>query len=153
VENPELIEQLANSFGRQCVVVIIDCKMRLRGTKEPSEPVFEVHTYGGRNNTGIDVIGWVLEVETLGAGEILLTSMDRDGTLIGFDLELTKIISESVNIPVIVSGGAGHPSTFLDVLRQGKADAALTASSFHYDMYPISIVKKYLSENGVEVRL
>ncbi|MGY5880557.1 MAG: imidazole glycerol phosphate synthase subunit HisF [Candidatus Thorarchaeota archaeon] len=153
VEKPELVEQLVDSFGSQCVVVAIDCKMRLRDTKESSEPLFEVHTYGGRKNTGIDVIRWVLKAETLGAGEILLTSMDRDGTRIGYDLELTKIVSESVNIPVIASGGAGDPSTFLDVLRQGKADAALAASSFHYDQYPISVVKQYLFENGVEVRL
>jgi cyclase len=150
VENPELILQLASSFGSQCVVVAIDCK---RQVEDSSEPFFEVYTYGGRKNTHIDAIRWSQEVEALGAGEILLTSMDRDGTRTGYDLELTRTISESVNIPVIASGGAGDPKTFLEVLEQGKADAALAASSFHYDKFPIPVVKQYLIMKGVEVRL
>ena len=148
VENPKLITNLADSFGSQCVVVAIDCKRQSR-----REDLFEVHTYGGRKNTAIDTIHWAKEVESFGAGEILLTSMDRDGTRVGYDVELTRIISESVNIPVIASGGAGAPSTFLEVLTEGKADAALAASSFHYDQYPISLVKQFLNEKGVEVRL
>ena len=145
-----MIGQLAKSFGSQCIVVAIDCKRQI---DDSSNQLADVFTYGGRKNTYLDVIHWAKKVETLGAGEILLTSMDRDGTRIGFDIELTKNVSESVNIPVIASGGAGNPSTFLDVLKQGKADAALAASSFHYDQYPISVVKQYLFENGVEVRL
>ncbi|MFW9843978.1 MAG: imidazole glycerol phosphate synthase subunit HisF [Candidatus Thorarchaeota archaeon] len=153
VENPELIKKLAHSFGSQCVGGAIDCKRRPIREDELSEPLFEVYTYGGRKNTGIDAVLWAMDVEAIGAGEILLASMDRDGTGIGYDLEVTRLISEAVSIPVIASGGAGDPNTFLEVLTNGKADAALAASSFHYDQFPISVVKQYLSDNGVEVRL
>ncbi|MEM2518626.1 MAG: HisA/HisF-related TIM barrel protein, partial [Candidatus Bathyarchaeia archaeon] len=160
VEQPTLITKLSETFGRQCVVVAIDAKRRYeekRGkiiveTKE-GKCWFEVHTYGGRKPTGLDAIQWAVSVEKLGAGEILLTSMDRDGTEKGFDLELTKSVSENVNIPVIASGGAGKPKHFLEVFSSGKADAALAASIFHYNKYSIQFIKRFLKERGIEVRL
>ncbi|MBS7636898.1 imidazole glycerol phosphate synthase subunit HisF [Candidatus Bathyarchaeota archaeon] len=160
VEQPSLITKLSESFGRQCVVVAIDAKRRYeekRGkiTVETKEGRcwFEVYTYGGRRPTGLDAIQWAAKVEQLGAGEILLTSMDRDGTEKGFDLELTRSVSENVNIPVIASGGAGCPEHFLEVLSIGKADAALAASIFHYNKYTIQFIKRFLRARGVEVRL
>lgn len=153
VEHPQIVQQLSRAFGSQCVVVAIDCRRISHDTQVESQPLYEVFTYGGRKNTGIDASCWALEVESLGAGEILLTSMDRDGTRIGYDIELTKSVAESVNIPVVASGGAGKPRTFLEVFTKGKADAALAASSFHYEQYPIQVVKEYLRRNGVEVRL
>jgi len=162
VENPKLVDELAEIFGRQCVVVAIDAKRRF---EERFDKVmvntpqghcwFEVHTYGGTGgkSTGIDALRWAEQVERLGAGEILITSMDRDGTKDGYDLELTQSIAERVNIPVIASGGAGKPEHFLEAFTIGKADAALAASVFHYDKYPISIVKRFLAERGVAVRL
>lgn len=150
VENPLLIKELANRFGRQCVVVAIDGK---RKVKENGEVWFEVYTYSGTKPTGLDAIEWAKCCEALGAGELLVTSIDRDGTKIGYDLDLTRMIAEAVNIPIIASGGCGEPKHILDVLTIGKADAALAASIFHYDEYPIPLVKKYLKENGVNVRL
>lgn len=160
VEHPSLITKLSETFGRQCVVVAIDAKRRYEEkegkfiveTKE-GKCWFEVHTYGGRKPTGLDAIQWAIKVEKLGAGEILLTSMDRDGTEKGFDLELTRSVSENVNIPVIASGGAGRPEHFLEVFSIGKADAALAASIFHYNKYSIRFIKRFLKERGVEVRL
>ncbi|TFG31397.1 imidazole glycerol phosphate synthase subunit HisF [Candidatus Thorarchaeota archaeon] len=152
VENPQIVSLLSRTFGSQCIVAAIDCRRTKYIKGVESETPFEVFTYGGRKNTGIEAVRWALEVELLGAGEILLTSMDRDGTRIGYDIELTKLIAESVSIPVIASGGAGEPRTFLEVFTKGKADAALAASSFHYDQYPIQEVKEYLRKNGVAVR-
>jgi len=159
VENPRLITELAEVFGQQCVVVAIDAKRRSgrqadRVTVETSEgPVwFEVYTYGGRKPTGIDAVEWALQAEQLGAGEFLVTSMDRDGTEDGYDIELTRTISEKVNVPVIASGGAGKPEHFLQVFADGKADAALAASVFHYNKYPVPVVKGYLRRQGVNVR-
>ncbi len=159
VENPKVITELADVFGQQCVVVAIDAKRN--GT--PSEgkitvqtsegPVwFEVVTYGGRKKTGIDAVAWALEAQKLGAGEFLVTSMDKDGTESGFDIELTRSISERVHVPVIASGGAGVPKHFLDVFNEGKADAALAASVFHYNKYPVPMVKDYLRKMGVTIR-
>ncbi|MBN2228649.1 MAG: imidazole glycerol phosphate synthase subunit HisF [Candidatus Thorarchaeota archaeon] len=153
VESPHLIEKLSQRFGNQCIVIAIDAKRNEHNRSMASNPIYEVYTYGGKKNTGIDVIDWAHIVESLGAGEILLTSMDRDGTREGYDVELTRAVSEVVGIPVIASGGAAGPRSFLDVLTIGKADAALAASSFHYNQYPISYVKRYLSENGVDVRV
>lgn len=160
VENPKLIMELAKNFGTQCVVIAIDAKRRYEKsedkiTVETSEGTcwFEVYTYGGRKPTGLDAVQWAIKAEELGAGEILLTSMDRDGTENGYDLELTRKISESVNIPVIASGGAGNPEHFLEAFTIGKADAALAASVFHYSKYPIRVVKEFLKEKGVNVRL
>jgi cyclase len=162
VENPKLVSELAEIFGRQCVVVAIDAKRRFerRSNKVMVETFdgscwFEVHTYGGTGGkpTGIDALHWAQRVEELGAGEILVTSMDKDGTEDGYDLELTRAMAERVGIPVIASGGAGKPEHFLKAFTAGKADAALAASVFHYDKYPVPFVKRFLAENGVEVRL
>jgi cyclase len=159
VEKPQLITELADVFGRQCVVTAIDAKRN----RTPSDSKimidtaegklwFEVVTYGGRNPTGIDAVAWALEAEQLGAGEFLVTSMDKDGTKDGYDIELTQAISERVNVPIIASGGAGIPKHLLDVLTMGKADAALAASIFHYNQYPVPVVKDYLRKMGVTIR-
>ena len=159
VENPQLITKLADVFGRQCVVVAIDAKRRReqradKVTVETREgPVwFEVITYGGRKFTGIDAVDWAVQAAKLGAGEFLVTSMDKDGTEDGYDLELTRTISERVNVPVIASGGAGKPEHFREAFTEGKADAALAASVFHYNKYPIPVVKEYLRKWGVPIR-
>ncbi len=144
VQNPSLISEAANDFGSQCVVLAIDAKKA--GTS------WNVFIKGGRENTGLDVIEWAKHGVKLGAGEILLTSMDRDGTKSGFDIELTKKVSESVNVPVIASGGAGKLEDFSDVLTAGKADAALAASLFHFGDVKIADLKKYLRENKIEIR-
>lgn len=145
VLRPELIREGADVFGSQCIVVAIDAR-------RIGEARWEVYTHGGRNATGRDVIEWAREAEALGAGEILLTSMDDDGEKKGFGIELTRAVSEAVGIPVIASGGAGLVEHFADVLTDGKADAALAASIFHYDETSIGAVKSYLLEKGVEVR-
>ncbi len=159
VENPALISNLADLFGQQCVVVAIDAKRNRTKQKDKitidtaEGPVwFEVYTYGGRKPTGIDAIQWAVKAMKLGAGEFLLTSMDCDGTENGFDLDLTRSISERVNVPVIASGGAGKPEHFLEAFTKGKADAALAASVFHYDKYPVAVVKDYLRKMGVTIR-
>jgi cyclase len=159
VEKPEIITELADVFGQQCIVVAIDAKRNLSAAEgkvsvqtEQGPVWFEVTTYGGRKNTGIDAVAWALQAEKLGAGEFLVTSMDKDGTESGFDIELTRAISERVHVPVIASGGAGTPQHFVDVLTTGKADAALAASVFHYNKYPIPIVKDYLCKAGVPIR-
>ncbi len=146
VKNPELIREAAEKFGSQCVVVAIDAKRRENGG-------WEVYLNGGRVATGIDAVEWAKRAETLGAGEILLTSMDCDGTKAGYDLELTRAVSESVGIPVIASGGAGELSHFLDAFREGKADAVLAASLFHFKEIEIRELKEYLAQNGESVRL
>lgn len=159
IENPKVLTELADVFGQQCVVVAIDAK-RNRTPKEgkimvqtSDGPVwFEVNTYGGRKPTGIDAVAWALQAEKLGAGEFLVTSMDKDGTESGFDIELTRAISERVHVPVIASGGAGRPEHFVDVFTEGKADAALAASVFHYNKYPVPLIKNYLREAGVTIR-
>ena len=162
VENPHLIRELSETFGQQCVVVAIDAKRRyeVRSDRAMIETEhgpcwFEVHTYGGTGGrpTGLDALRWAEEVAELGAGELLVTSMDRDGTEDGYDLELTRAIAERVDIPVIASGGAGRPEHFLEAFTVGKADAALAASVFHYNKYPIPVVKRFLAERGVPVRL
>jgi cyclase len=159
VEDPDLITNLADVFGQQCIVVAIDAKRRKADNLTTSfvetdeGPVwFEVTTYGGRKPTGINAIDWAKQAAKLGAGEFLLTSMDKDGTKDGYDIDLTKIISESVRVPVIASGGAGKPEHFLEVFSIGKADAALAASVFHYNNYPIPIVKQFLQTQGVTIR-
>lgn len=147
IKNPDLISEAAEKFGSQCVVVAIDAKRKPDGTG------WEVYLNGGRVNTGIDALEWAKKAEKLGAGEILLTSMDCDGTKAGYDLELTRVISENVSIPVIASGGAGTMEHFLDAFREGKADAVLAASLFHFKEIEIYDLKKYLTENGESVRL
>jgi cyclase len=145
VENPDFVREASDIFGSQCICVAIDAKRNGAG--------FEVYTYGGRKPTGVEAIGWARLVEELGAGEILLTSMDRDGTKIGFDVELTRAISEAVNIPVIASGGVGNLEHLYEGLVDAKADAVLAASIFHYKEYSIMDAKRYLREHGVNVRL
>jgi cyclase len=159
VENPQVITRLADVFGQQCVVVAIDAKRRReqvegRITVETRDgPVwFEVYTYGGRKPTDIDAVGWAVRAAELGAGEFLVTSMDKDGTEDGYDIELTRTISEKVNVPVIASGGAGKPEHFVEVFAAGKADAALAASVFHYNKYPVPVIKEFLRKQGVIVR-
>jgi cyclase len=147
VKQPTLIRQAALRFGSQCVVVAIDAKKRPDGTG------YNVYINGGRIDTGLDAVEWAKKVEDLGAGEILLTSMDKDGTKDGYDIELTRLISEAVNIPVIASGGAGKPEHFKEVFTQAKADAALAASVFHYGELDIKELKRYLKDEGIPVRL
>jgi cyclase len=146
VKQPQLVADGAMKFGSQCVVVAIDAKYN------ESWGEWEVYTHGGRNATGIKALEWARRVEELGAGEILLTSMDADGTKDGFDLRLTRAVSEQVGIPVIASGGAGKPSDFYDVFTGGKADAGLAATIFHYKELTIQEVKEDLKRKGVEIR-
>lgn len=146
VKNPQVVRDSSLTFGSQCIVVAIDAKRRADGG-------WEVYTHGGRVPTGIDAIEWAKTVEELGAGEILLTSMDRDGTKMGYDLELTRRISEAVKIPVIASGGAGSPQHFYEGFVVGRADACLAASIFHFGEIRIREVKEFLKEKGVIVRL
>ena len=146
VNNPELISDGAKKFGSQCVVLAVDAKRR------ENSAGWEIYVNGGRTPTGLDCLDWVKKAVALGAGEILLTSMDADGTKDGYDIELTRAVSESVNVPVIASGGAGEIEHFYKVLTEGKADAVLAASVFHYGKYTIRQVKEYLKNRGVEVR-
>lgn len=147
IDRPELISEAAEKFGRQCVVVAIDARRRADGSG------WNVYKHGGRLDTGLDAVEWAKKADRLGAGEILLTSMDCDGTKAGYDNELTAIIAENVSVPVIASGGAGTKEHFYDALTKGKADAALAASLFHYKELEIKDLKKYLSERGIPVRL
>jgi cyclase len=149
-QRPEIISEAAGQFGSQCVVVAIDPKRV--GTKPDGSPQWEVFTHGGRNPTGLDALEWAQKVEALGAGEILLTSMDRDGTQIGYDIALTRAVAERVSIPVIASGGAGTPQHCLEAVTDGRADAALIASMVHDGHYTIAQIKAYLAEHGVCVR-
>ena len=146
IMNPDLISEAAEKFGSQCVVVAIDAKRRADGTG------WNIYKNGGRVDMGIDAVEWAMKADKLGAGEILLTSMDCDGTKAGYDLELTKTIAENVSIPVIASGGAGTKEHFKEALTIGKADAALAASLFHFKELEICEVKEYLHENGISVR-
>lgn len=145
IDRPELISEAALKFGSQCVVVAIDAKQRADGG-------WNIYKHGGRLDTGIDAIWWAKKAEELGAGEILLTSMDCDGTKAGYDMELTRTVAESVSIPVIASGGAGTLAHFYNVLSEGGADAALAASLFHYKELEIGEVKDYLAGRGISVR-
>lgn len=147
VENPKLIKEGADKFGSQCIVLAIDAR---RNEKMPSG--YEVVIYGGRKPTGMDALEWAKKGEKLGAGEILLTSMERDGTKLGFDLGITRKISEGVNIPVIASGGVGKLEHFSEAFKEGKADAALAASIFHYGEYTVKDIKEHLKKEGVVVR-
>ncbi len=144
--NPTLIADAADKFGSQCVVLAVDAKRRTDGSG------WNIYKNGGRVDMGIDAVEWVMKACDLGAGEILLTSMDKDGTKDGYDLELTRMISENVKVPVIASGGAGKLEHFYDALTEGKADAALAASLFHYKELEIGQVKDYLNDRGVSVR-
>lgn len=147
INRPELISEAADKFGSQCVVVAIDARKREDGSG------WNIYKNGGRIDVGIDAVEWAMQVDKMGAGEILLTSMDCDGTKAGYDLELTRTIAENVSIPVIASGGAGNMEHFYEALTEGKADAALAASLFHYKELEIKDVKKYLKDKGVSVRI
>ncbi|WP_202319174.1 imidazole glycerol phosphate synthase subunit HisF [Archaeoglobus neptunius] len=161
VKNPEFVREAAEVFGSQCIVVAIDCRRNFeleRGKyivelEDGSKAWYEVVIYGGRKPVGIDAVWWAKKVEELGAGEILLTSMNRDGTKEGFDIPITRKISEEVGIPVIASGGAGTLEHFYEGFVEGKADAGLAASIFHYGEISISEIKEYLAERGVPVRM
>ncbi|WP_273266753.1 imidazole glycerol phosphate synthase subunit HisF [Flexistipes sinusarabici] len=146
VFNPDFVKEAAYRFGSQCIVVAIDAK-------QTANDKWEVFTHGGRKSTGIDAVQWAKKMEAFGAGEILLTSMDKDGTKSGYDIPLTSNIAESVNIPVIASGGVGTPEHIMEGLTKGKADAALAASIFHFKEYSIDEVKHFLAENNVPVRM
>ncbi len=148
VQNPDVVRAGAERFGSQCIVVAVDAR-RVPGS---SPQRWEVYTHGGRKPTGIDAIEWVRRVESLGAGEILLTSMDADGTKAGYDIELNRTVSEALRIPVIASGGAGTLEHMANVLLNGKADAVLAASVFHFGEYTVNDVKRFLQEKGVCVR-
>ena len=146
VNNPQLVADASARVGAQCIVVAVDAKQAAPGR-------WEVFTHGGRKNTGLDAIEWVRRVESLGAGEILLTSMDRDGTKAGFDLALTRAVAEAVGIPVIASGGVGTLQHLADGVTEGRADAVLAASIFHYGEYTVRQAKEYMRSRGIEVRL
>jgi cyclase len=147
IKRPELIREAAEKFGSQCVVVAIDAKRR------ESNDGWNIYLNGGRVDTGIDALQWAKQAESLGAGEILLTSMDCDGTKAGFDVELTRTIADAVNIPVIASGGAGTLDHFVEAVKNGHADAVLAASLFHFKELEIKEVKQYMRDNGIDVRL
>jgi cyclase len=153
VRNPEIVREAAKRFGSQCIVVAIDARRRTDAELVERGPGWDVYVSGGRINTGIDAVEWAKKVEALGAGELLLTSMDGDGTQEGYDVELTRAISDAVSIPVIASGGAGRPEDFAAALTDGGAAAALAASLFHFKQLSIMDVKRSLQASGVPVRI
>jgi cyclase len=146
VQNPDLVAEASGKVGSQCIVVAIDAKQTAPGK-------WNVFTHGGRNDTGIDAVDWAKRIEMLGAGEILLTSMDRDGTRNGFDLALTRAVCDAVGIPVIASGGVGNLQHLADGVSEGRADAVLAASIFHFGEYTVREAKEYMAARGIEVRL
>ena len=149
IHNPEFVREAAQRFGSQCIVVAIDAKQVEQG----AQPRWEIFTHGGRKPTGINAIEWAEKMTAYGAGEILLTSMDRDGTKNGFDLDLTSRISDAVNVPVIASGGVGNLQHLVDGIIEGKADAVLAASIFHFGEHTVPEAKQYMAERGIAVRL
>lgn len=149
VKDPQFVRQAAERFGRQCIVVNIDPKRIRKDGRE----VWDVHIHGGRRPTGLEAVPWAKEVEELGAGEIVLTCMDADGTQNGYDLEITRAVSEAVTIPVVASGGAGKPEHLADAVTLGKADAALAASIYHFGTYTIEETKRLMADRGIPVRL
>ena len=149
IQNPHLVEEAANKFGSQCIVVAVDAKL-VSGKGETAH--YEIFTHGGRRGTGINAVEWASRMESLGTGEILLTSMNRDGTKSGFDLELTRTIADSVSVPVVASGGAGTLDHLVDGVIEGHASAVLAASIFHFGTYSIAEAKKHMNNAGVAVR-
>ena len=149
VQDPRLVEEAAGRYGSQCIVVAVDAR-RIPG---PGAPRWEVYTHGGRQPTGLDALDWGRRMEAAGAGEILLTSMDRDGTRSGFDLELTRAFSDALSIPLIASGGVGSLDHLVDGILKGRADAVLAASVFHYGEYTVRQAKEHMARHGIEVRL
>jgi len=150
VKDPDFVKKASERFGSQCIVVAVDAK---KASEEGEQDRWEIYTHGGRNPTGIDVIDWVMTMVNNGAGEILLTSMDRDGTKIGFDLALNKAVSDAVAVPVIASGGVGNLQHLVDGVLVGHADAVLAASIFHFGEYSIQEAKQYMAEHGITMRL
>ena len=150
VTNPQLVADASSRFGSQCIVVAIDVK-QLSVAGEPLR--WNVFTHGGRKDAGLDAVAWAKNMEQMGAGEILLTSMDRDGTKIGFNLDLTRAVADAVGIPVIASGGVGNLDHLVDGVLKGRADAVLAASIFHYGEYSVEQAKRYMAQHGIEVRL
>ncbi len=150
VTNPDFVREAAERFGNQCIVVAIDAK---RVSAEDETPRWEIFTHGGRRPTGLDAVEWARKMVDMGAGELLLTSMDRDGTRVGFDLALTRAIVEAVPVPVIASGGVGNLDHLVEGITKGGADAVLAASIFHFGEYSIPHAKRYLAEHGIEMRL
>jgi imidazole glycerol-phosphate synthase subunit HisF len=148
VQNPRLVGDAAGRYGSQCIVVAIDAKRR-----QPGAPGWEVFTHGGRQPTGLDAVEWARNMQQLGAGEILLTSMDRDGTRVGFDLELTRAVSDAVDVPVIASGGVGSLQHLAEGVLQGHADAVLAASIFHFGEFTVRQAKEHMAARGIEMRL
>ncbi|NMM11819.1 MAG: imidazole glycerol phosphate synthase subunit HisF [Polaromonas sp.] len=153
IANPQVIEDASNKYGAQCIVVAIDAKRRSEEDAKTRGPGWDVYSHGGRKNTGLDAVAWAIEMARRGAGEILLTSMDRDGTKSGFDLALTRAVSDAVSVPVIASGGVGNLDHLADGVQIGHADAVLAASIFHYGEYTILQAKQRLAERGIPVRL
>ena len=153
VANPQLVKDAADKYGSQCIVVAIDAKRKISKADSPDDPPqWEVYTHGGRNNTGIDAVQWAAQMDALGAGEILLTSMDRDGMQNGFDLALTRAVSDAVSIPVIASGGVGNLQHLADGIKLGHADAVLAASIFHFGTYTVAQAKAFMAAQGICVR-
>ncbi|MDF2465965.1 MAG: hisF [Ramlibacter sp.] len=153
IANPDVIQAASNKYGAQCIVVAIDAKRRGAEEAAVRGPGWDVFSHGGRRNTGLDAVEWAREMTRRGAGEILLTSMDRDGTKAGFDLDLTRAVSDAVTVPVIASGGVGNLDHLVDGIQKGGADAVLAASIFHYGEYTVAQAKARMAERGIPVRL
>ena len=153
VFTPEFVGEAASRFGSQCIVVAIDAKKRHGEDLATRGPGWDVYSHGGRKNVGLDAVAWAKQMAEHGAGEILLTSMDRDGTKSGFDLELTRAVSDAVSVPVIASGGVGNLDHLADGVQQGGADAVLAASIFHYGEYTVAQAKALMAQRGIPVRL
>ena len=153
IANPEVINQASDKYGAQCIVVAIDAKRRTGADLLARGEGWDVYSHGGRHNTGLDALAWARQMADYGAGEILLTSMDRDGTKAGFDLELTRAVSDAVPVPVIASGGVGTLAHLAEGIQSGRADAVLAASIFHYGEYTVGQAKHYIAERGIPVRL
>ena len=153
VANPQVIREASDKYGSQCIVVAIDAKRRVGEDLAAKGPGWDVYTHGGRKNMHIDAVAWAVQMAQMGAGEILLTSMDRDGTKIGFDLDLTRAVSDAVSVPVIASGGVGNLDHLADGVQQGGADAVLAASIFHYGEHTVGEAKQLMAARGIPVRL